>query len=65
MMKAHEMRDLPLEELETIEREKAENLMNVKIQLKMRALDNPLQIRQLRREIAIIKTVITQKKAAL
>ena len=64
-MKAHEMRDLPLEELETLEREKAEELMNMKIQLKMRSLDNPLQVRQLRREIAAIKTVITQKRAAL
>ena len=64
-MKAHEMRDLPLEELETLEREKAEELMNMKIQLKMRSLDNPLQVRQLRREIAVIKTVITQKRAAL
>lgn len=65
MKKAHDLRDLPLEELESIEREKAEELMNLKIQLKMRQLDNPLQVRVLRREIAVIKTVITQKRAAL
>ena len=65
MKKAHELRDLPLEELLSLEREKSEELMNMKIQLKMRSLDNPLQVRQLRREIAVIKTVITQKKAAL
>ena len=65
MKKAHDLRDMPLEELESIEREKAEELMNLKIRLKMRQLDNPLQVRVLRREIAVIKTVITQKRAAL
>jgi large subunit ribosomal protein L29 len=64
-MKAHEMRDLPLEELETLEREKSEELMNLKIQVNMRAVDNPLQVRSARREIATIKTIITEKKAAL
>ena len=46
MKKAHELRDLPLEELESLEREKSEELMNMKIQLKMRQLDNPLQVRE-------------------
>lgn len=64
MKKAHELRDLPLEELEAIEREKSEELMNLRIQLNMRNLDNPLQLRQARREIAVIKTVITEKRAA-
>ncbi len=65
MKKAHDLRDLPLEELESLEREKAEELMNLKIQLKMRQLDNPLQVRHMRREIAVLKTVITQKKSAV
>jgi large subunit ribosomal protein L29 len=65
MKKAHELRDLPLDELVSLEREKAEELMNLKIRLKMRQLDNPLQVRNLRREIAVVKTVITQKRAAL
>ena len=64
MKKAHELRDLPLEELESLEREKSEELMNLKIQLSMRQVDNPLQVREARREIAVIKTVITEKKAA-
>ena len=63
-MKAHELRDLPLEELENLEREKSEDLMNLKIQVNMRAVDNPLQVRTARREIAVIKTIITEKKAA-
>jgi large subunit ribosomal protein L29 len=65
MKKAHDLRDLPLEELESLEREKAEELMNLKIRLKMRQLDNPLQVREARREVAVIKTVINQKRAAL
>lgn len=65
MKKAHELRDLPLEELETLEREKSEDLMNLKIQVNMRAVDNPLQVRTARREIAVIKTIITEKRAAL
>ena len=64
MKKAHELRDLPLEELENLEREKSEDLMNLKIQVNMRAVDNPLRVRTARREIAAIKTIITEKKAA-
>ena len=64
MRKAHELRDLPLEELESLERDKSEELMNLKIRLNMRQLDNPLQVREARREIAVIKTVITQKRSA-
>jgi len=64
MKKAHELRDLPIEELESLLTEKSEELMNTKIRLKMRNLDNPLQVREARREIAVINTVITEKRAA-
>ena len=64
MKKAHDLRDLPLEELENQVREKSEELMNLRIQLNMRALDNPLRVRQTRREIAVLKTVVNQKKGA-
>ncbi len=64
MRKASELRDLSLDELESIEREKSEELMNTKIQLKLRHLDNPLQVREARRELAVVKTVINQKRAA-
>jgi large subunit ribosomal protein L29 len=64
MKKAHELRDLPLDELESLVREKSEELMTMKIQLNLRQVDNPLQVREARREIAVIKTVITEKRAA-
>ena len=62
--KAHDLRDLAVEELETRVREKSEELMNLRLQHNMRALDNPLKVRQTRREIAVLKTVINQKKGA-
>jgi large subunit ribosomal protein L29 len=62
-MKAHEMREQSLKELESLEREKSEELMQLKIKLSMHQLDNPLVVRNLRREVAVIKTVINQKRA--
>lgn len=64
MKKAHDLRDLAVEELETQVREKSEELMTLRIQLNMRQLDNPLRVRQTRREIAVLRTVINQKKGA-
>lgn len=63
MKKASELRDLAVEELESLLTEKSEELMNMKIQLNMRQMDNPLQVRHARREIAVINTVITEKRA--
>jgi large subunit ribosomal protein L29 len=62
--KASELRDLPLDELQSLLTEKSEELMTMKIQLNMRQMDNPLQVRYARREIAVINTVITEKRAA-
>jgi ribosomal protein L29 len=62
MKKAHDMRDLPLEELESMERDRAEELMNMSLRLKLQQLDNPLQVRLARKEIAALKTVINEKK---
>jgi len=64
MSKAHELRELPLEELETMEREKSEEMLNKKIQLSMQQVDNPLKVREMRRELAVLKTVINEKKTA-
>ena len=64
MKKAHELRDLPLEELEDMVRDKSEELMTMRLRVKMQQLDNPLQIRFARREIARIKTLIHEKRKA-
>lgn len=60
--KAHDLRDLTVEDLESLEREKAEDLMNLRLRLRLRQVDNPLSVRNARRELATIKTVITEKK---
>ena len=61
-MKAFELRDLSLEELEARIAEESENIMNMRIQLKGRTLDNPLNYRRARRELARMKTVLTEMK---
>ena len=64
MKKAHDLRDLSVEDLIDLEREKAEELMTMRIQLKMRQTDNPLAVRVARRDLAVIKTVINEKRKA-
>ena len=62
--KAHDLRDMTLEDLVSLEREKAEELMNLRLRLRLRQVDNPLSVRNTRRELATIKTVITEKRNA-
>jgi large subunit ribosomal protein L29 len=61
-VKAFEYRDLSQEELEARILEESENLMNMRMQLKARTLDNPLNYRQARRDMARMKTVLTEKR---
>ena len=63
MKKAHNFRDMSYEELETLVTEKSEDMLNMRMQLNMRRLDNPLTVRLARRELAVIKTVMTEKKS--
>lgn len=63
-MKAFEIRDLALEELENRIVDEQENLMNLRLQLRQRNLDNPLNYRQARRDLARMKTVLNEKKRA-
>lgn len=61
-MKAFEMRDLSVDELEARVSEEAENLMTMRLKLKGRTLDNPLNYRQARRDLARMQTVLTEKR---
>lgn len=63
-MKAYELMDLSLEELEVRITEESESLMTMRLQLKGRTLDNPLNYRKARRELARMKTVLTEKHRA-
>jgi large subunit ribosomal protein L29 len=63
-MKAYELMDLSLEELEVRISEESESLMTMRLQLKGRTLDNPLNYRRARRDVARMKTALTEKQRA-
>ncbi len=62
MRKAFELRDLSANELLARVEEQAEQVMNFRLQLKSRKLDNPLSYRIARRELARLKTVLNEKR---
>lgn len=62
MSKARDLQEMNLEELQALAGEKSEDLMQMRLRLNLRQLDNPLQVRNARREIARIRTVIRQKQ---
>ena len=59
-MKIEEIRQLPLEELKIKLQDAEEELGNLKFQLALHQLDNPLRVRILRRDIAKLKTIIKE-----
>ncbi len=60
-MKVNEIRDLGLDELQARERELDDQLFRMRIQKSMGQLESPVKIRGLRRDLARVKTVLTQK----
>jgi large subunit ribosomal protein L29 len=62
-MKSIELRELTLEELRNREEELTEELARLRIQLSIKRLDNPLQARNVRRDLARVKTIIHEKVA--
>ncbi len=63
-MKARELREMMLEELMIQQEELTEKLAREKIQLSIKRLDNPLQIRVTRRDLARVNTVIAERLRA-
>jgi large subunit ribosomal protein L29 len=61
-MKAHEMRELTLDELQHRLDGMVDELVNLKIKLSVKQLDNPLRVRMLRKEIARAMTVLVVKR---
>ena len=62
-MKAAELRDLGAAELGAKERELTDQLFRMRIQKSMGQLEAPARIREVRRDLARIKTVLRQKRA--
>ena len=63
-MKAAELRDLSVDDLEERAKEIEDQLFRMRIQQSLGQLDAPLKLRFTRRDLARIKTVITEKQRA-
>ena len=63
-MKAGKVREMGLEELRTKERELSEQLFRLRVQQSIGQLDNAIKLRQTRRDIARVKTVLKQKQVS-
>jgi large subunit ribosomal protein L29 len=55
-------REMSVDELATRRRELKEESLNLRVQKESGQLENPARIRELRREVARIETVLTEKR---
>ncbi|HYQ86463.1 MAG TPA: 50S ribosomal protein L29 [Bacteroidota bacterium] len=62
-MKIFQVRELPPQELEKRIKDEEENLVHLKFQKATSQLENPLKIRNARRDIARMKTVLRERQA--
>lgn len=60
-MKASEIRDLNVEELESKASELEQELFNLRFQLHTGHLENSARLSQIRKDVARVKTVLNQK----
>ncbi len=59
-MKAAELRELSIEELEQKLAELKKDLFNLRFQLAINQLDNPMRVKAVKRDIARVQTVLRQ-----
>ncbi len=64
MTKASDLRELNEDDLRGRERDLSDQLFRLRIQKAMGHLDVPLKVREIRRDLARVKTVLRQKTAA-
>jgi len=60
-MKAAEVREMGVDELRNREKELDDQLFRLRIQKSMGQLDAPVKVRELRRDLARIKTILREK----
>lgn len=63
MMKAKELRELNIEELQQKRGDLREDLFRLKMRKAVAQLENPVRLRQLRRNIARVETILRERKA--
>ncbi|MDF1825911.1 MAG: 50S ribosomal protein L29 [Verrucomicrobiales bacterium] len=59
-----ELRELSVDELATRRRELKEEALNLRVQKESGQLENPSRLRDIRREVARIETLLTEKRSA-
>ena len=62
MIEVAELRDMSVEDLQARARELEDQLFRMRLQQSLGQLDAPLKLRFTRRDLARIKTVITEKQ---
>lgn len=65
LMKADKLREMTIDELKVQLKELKEELFNLRFQHATAQLDNPLRIREVRRTIARVKTIIREKELGI
>ena len=60
-MKPQELRELSADELRTKQKELADQLFKLRFQHTLGQLENPMKLRNIRREIARIETLLHEK----
>ncbi len=65
MLKIQTLREMTSEELEQKLNELNDELFNLNMRRSLKALDNPLRLRQLRREAARVKTVLKEDRLGI
>jgi large subunit ribosomal protein L29 len=63
-MKPAKVREMGLDELRTKERELQEQLFRLRVQKSLGQLDNAIKLRETRRDIARVKTVLKEKQVS-
>ncbi len=61
-MKARELREMNDEELESRERDLAEEVFNLRFQIAAGIAENPQILRNVRKDLARVKTVLSERK---
>jgi large subunit ribosomal protein L29 len=64
-MKKNELKQMPLDELKIRLKDAEEEMGNLKFQLALHQLDNPVKVRLLRKEIARIRTLLREQDLGL
>ena len=62
-MKAGELQDMNVDELQGRERELDDQLFRLRIQKSMGQLEAPAKVREVRRDLAKVKTILREKQA--